>query len=92
MRCMLRARRTIDPPPGETRQIGDGPVSQTEAARKWRVDVSTVIGIRRTFKDAALAAPARWRQRRTLPRLRKRFRADERAVTAALRTAAESRC
>ena len=33
-------------------------ISQAEAARKWHVDVSTVIGIRRTVKDAALAALA----------------------------------
>src|SRR6185437_13304197 len=32
---------------------------QAEAARKWHIDVSTVIGIRRTVKDAALAALAR---------------------------------
>jgi len=31
-------------------------MTQAEAARKWQVDVSTVIGIRRTVKDAALAA------------------------------------
>jgi transposase-like protein len=40
-------------------QVAAGEISQTEAARKWRVDVSTVIGIRRTVKDAALAALAR---------------------------------
>ena len=33
-------------------------ITQAEAARKWHVDVSTVIGIRRTVKDAALAALA----------------------------------
>jgi transposase len=31
-------------------------VTQAEAARKLGVDVSTTIGIRRTAKDAALAA------------------------------------
>jgi transposase len=31
-------------------------MSQSEAARKWHVDVSTIIGIRRSVKDAALAA------------------------------------
>jgi hypothetical protein len=36
-----------------------GEISQADAARKWQVDVSTVIGIRRTVKDAALAALAR---------------------------------
>lgn len=36
-----------------------GEVTQADAARKWGVDVSTVIGIRRTVKDAALAALAR---------------------------------
>jgi transposase-like protein len=40
-------------------QITTGEISQAEAARKWAVDVSTVIGIRRTVKDAALAALAR---------------------------------
>jgi transposase-like protein len=40
-------------------QISTGEISQAEAARKWQVDVSTVIGIRRTVKDAALAALAR---------------------------------
>ncbi len=36
-------------------QITTGEITQAEAARKWRVDVSTVIGIRRTVKEAALA-------------------------------------
>ena len=40
-------------------QVTAGEISQAEAARKWRIDVSTVIGIRRTVKDAALAALAR---------------------------------
>jgi len=40
-------------------QIASGEISQAEAARKWRVDVSTIITIRRTVKDAALAALAR---------------------------------
>jgi transposase len=40
-------------------QVTAGEISQAEAARKWCVDVSTVIGIRRTVKDAALAALAR---------------------------------
>ena len=31
-------------------------LSQADAARKWQVDVSTVIKIRRLAKDAALAA------------------------------------
>lgn len=35
-------------------QVTAGEISQAEAARKWQVDVSTVIGIRRTVKDAAL--------------------------------------
>jgi hypothetical protein len=34
-------------------------MSQADAARKWQIDVSTVIGIRRTVKEAALAALAR---------------------------------
>ena len=39
-------------------QVTAGEMSQAEAARKWQVDVSTVIGIRRTVKNAALAARA----------------------------------
>ncbi len=34
-------------------------MTQADAARRWQVDVSTIIGIRRTVKDAALAALAR---------------------------------
>ena len=37
-------------------QITSGEISQADAARKWGVDVSTIIGIRRTVKDAAMAA------------------------------------
>jgi transposase len=37
-------------------QITSREISHAEAARKWHVDVSTIIGIRRTVKDAALAA------------------------------------
>lgn len=40
-------------------EVTVGEISQADAARKWRVDVSTIIGIRRTVKDAALAALAR---------------------------------
>ena len=32
-------------------QITAGEITQAEAARKWRVDVSTVIGIRRARRD-----------------------------------------
>ncbi|MGH9260168.1 MAG: hypothetical protein ACRD08_09790 [Acidimicrobiales bacterium] len=39
-------------------QIAAGEISQADAARKWQVDVSTIITIRRTVKDAALAALA----------------------------------
>ncbi len=39
-------------------QITAGEITQADAARKWMVDVSTIIGIRRTVKDAALAALA----------------------------------
>ncbi len=39
--------------------VTSGQISQADAARKWQVDVSTVIGIRRTVKDAAMAALAR---------------------------------
>ena len=35
-------------------QVTAGEISQADAARKWTVDVSTIIGIRRTVKDAAL--------------------------------------
>ncbi len=41
-----------------------GEITQADAARKWTVDVSTIIGIRRTVKDAALAALARRRDDR----------------------------
>ena len=37
-------------------QVTAGEISQADAARKWGVDVSTIIGIRRTVKDAAMAA------------------------------------
>ncbi len=40
-------------------QVTAGDITQADAARKWTVDVSTIIGIRRTVKDAALAALAR---------------------------------
>ena len=40
-------------------QVTAGEISQAEAALRWAVDVSTLIGIRRTVKDAALAALAR---------------------------------
>jgi transposase len=40
-------------------QVTAGEISQADAARRWAVDVSTIIGIRRTVKDAALAALAR---------------------------------
>lgn len=56
-----RKRRVLSP---ETKweiflQVTTGEISQADAARKWQVDVSTIIGIRRTAKDAALAAFAR---------------------------------
>jgi hypothetical protein len=37
-------------------QVTSREITQADAARKWGVDVSTVITIRRTVKDAALAA------------------------------------
>ena len=40
-------------------QVTSGEITQADAARRWGVDVSMVIGIRRTAKDAALAAFAR---------------------------------
>ena len=40
-------------------QVTTGEITQADAARRWGVDVSTIIGIRRTVKDAALAALAR---------------------------------
>ena len=40
-------------------QVTSGSLSQADAARKWQVDVSTVIAIRRTVKEAGLAALAR---------------------------------
>ncbi len=39
--------------------VTTGEITQADAARKWGVDVSTIIGIRRTVKDAALTALAR---------------------------------
>jgi transposase len=56
-----RSRRVLSP---ETKweiflKVTTGEMSQADAARKWQVDVSTIIGIRRTAKDAALAAFAR---------------------------------
>lgn len=59
-----RARRRPTKLSAETKweiflQVTAGEISQADAARKWHVDVSTVIGIRRTVKDAALAALAR---------------------------------
>lgn len=38
--------------------VSSGELTQADAARKWTVDVSVIIGIRRTVKDAALAALA----------------------------------
>ena len=40
-------------------QVTCGEITQADAARKWGVDVSRVISIRRTVTDAALAALAR---------------------------------
>ena len=37
-------------------QVTSREMTQAEVARQWQVDVSTVIGIRRAVKDAALAA------------------------------------
>lgn len=39
-------------------QITAAEITQADAARKWGVDVSTIITIRRTVKDAAMAALA----------------------------------
>ena len=39
--------------------VTSGQVSQADIARKWQVDVSTIIGIRRIVKEAALAALSR---------------------------------
>jgi hypothetical protein len=57
-------RRAPKKLPAETKweiflQVTAGEITQAEAARRWTVDVSTIIGIRRTVKDAALAALAR---------------------------------
>lgn len=59
-----RDRRRPKKLPAETKwevflQVTSGEITQAEAARKWGVDVSTIITIRRTVKDAALAALAR---------------------------------
>lgn len=37
-------------------QVTAGEITQADAARNWGVDVSTIITIRRTVKDAAVAA------------------------------------
>ena len=37
-------------------QVSSREMTQADAARKWGVDVSTIVTIRRTVKDAALAA------------------------------------
>ncbi|MGH9169237.1 MAG: hypothetical protein ACRD02_15565 [Acidimicrobiia bacterium] len=39
-------------------EVTSGEVTQSDAARKWGVDVSVVIKLRRLAKDAALAAYA----------------------------------
>jgi hypothetical protein len=59
-----RPRRRLTKLSAETKweiflQVTAGEISQADAARKWQVDVSTIIGIRRAVKDAALAALAR---------------------------------
>jgi transposase-like protein len=56
-----RKRRVLSP---ETKwevflNVTSGEITQADAARKWQVDVSTIIGIRRTAKDAAMTAFAR---------------------------------
>lgn len=53
-----RRRRRLSP---ETKweiflQVTSGEITQADAARKWQVDVSTIISIRRTVKAAALTA------------------------------------
>ena len=40
-------------------RVTGGAIAQADAARKWGVDVSTVITIRRAVKDAALAGLSR---------------------------------
>jgi transposase-like protein len=40
-------------------QVTSGEALQADLARKWNVDVSVIIGIRRTVKEAALAALSR---------------------------------
>ena len=37
-------------------QVTSREITQADAARKWHVGVSTIISIRRTVKDAAMAA------------------------------------
>ena len=39
--------------------VAGGEITQADAARKWAVDVSTIMSIGRTVKDAALAGLAR---------------------------------
>ena len=49
-------------------QVTSREMTQAAVARKWGVDVSTVIGIRRVVKDAALAALVARRGRPTKER------------------------
>jgi transposase-like protein len=37
-------------------QVTSREITQADAARRWHVDVSTIIGIRRAVKDAAMVA------------------------------------
>jgi len=48
-------------------EVTSGEISQADAARKWGVDVSTVIKLRRMVKDAALAAYAESKPGRSRP-------------------------
>jgi len=59
--ALRRKRRVLSP---ETKweiflNVTAGEISQADAARKFQVDVSTIISIRRTAKDAAMTAFAR---------------------------------
>lgn len=48
-------------------EVTSGELTQADAARKWGVDVSTVIKLRKLAKDAALAAFAASRPGRSRP-------------------------
>lgn len=85
MEKSTRKRRVLSP---ETKweifvQVTAGEVAQADAARKWQVDVSTIIAMRRTAKDAALAAFARKPDQWSAARRRRKKGSRNRSSSAA---------